>query len=69
MVALEHPPLACRPSLPQGGRMAASSAGSSLRRWRLAKAAECVISLVAGEMAGRPEGGAKELGLHLRATQ
>ncbi|MBX3568535.1 MAG: cobaltochelatase subunit CobN [Rhizobiaceae bacterium] len=41
-----HPPLACRPSPPQGGRLRASP--------------ELPISPLEGEMAGRPEGGAKE---------
>jgi ApbE superfamily uncharacterized protein (UPF0280 family) len=41
-----HPPLACRPSPPQGGRSSASP--------------ECIISPLEGEMAGRPEGGAKD---------
>ncbi|RWI20656.1 MAG: hypothetical protein EOQ92_20565 [Mesorhizobium sp.] len=68
MSALEHPPLSCRTSPPQGGRSAASTVRSLLRRWRLAKAAERTISPLEGEMAGRPEGGAKELGLHLRPT-
>jgi len=41
-----YPPLACRPSPPQGGRSSASP--------------ECIISPLEGEMAGRPEGGAKD---------
>ncbi|TIO08028.1 MAG: D-alanyl-D-alanine dipeptidase, partial [Mesorhizobium sp.] len=53
-----HPPLSCRTSPPQGGRSAASALRSLLRRWRLAEAVERVISLLAGEMSGRTEGGA-----------
>ncbi|RWM28641.1 MAG: hypothetical protein E5Y01_32480 [Mesorhizobium sp.] len=53
-----HPPLPCRASPPQGGRSAVSAPRSLLPRWRLAKAVERSISPLAGEMAGRPEGGA-----------
>ncbi|TIX11226.1 MAG: hypothetical protein E5V46_17690 [Mesorhizobium sp.] len=48
----------CRPSPPQGGRLAAFPPRLSLQRWRLAKAAERIISPLEGEMAGKPEGGA-----------
>ncbi|RWP39089.1 MAG: hypothetical protein E5Y63_22030 [Mesorhizobium sp.] len=52
-----HPPLACRPSPPQGGRSAVLAPRSLLQRLRMTKAAERLISPLAGEMAGRPEGG------------
>ncbi|TIT52502.1 MAG: hypothetical protein E5W72_09130, partial [Mesorhizobium sp.] len=61
--APRHPPLACRPSPPQVGRSAVSPPRSSLAEWRLAKAVACLISPLAGEMAGRPEGGRRELDL------
>ncbi|RRH94361.1 hypothetical protein EH240_27230 [Mesorhizobium tamadayense] len=63
MITVDHPPLACRPSPPQGGRSAVSPPRSFLSQWRLAKAAERLISPLAGEMAGRPEGGGRELGI------
>src|SRR5690606_12350037 len=44
--SLEHPPLASRPSPPQG--------------WRLDAALPQLISPLEGEMAGRPEGGIAE---------
>ncbi|AZO64073.1 MAG: hypothetical protein E5Y88_08130 [Mesorhizobium sp.] len=63
------------------GRSAASTLRPLLQRWRLAKAAERAISLLAGEMSGRTEGGGKdryraefcaavfEIGLNLFSTQ
>ncbi|TIO47639.1 MAG: hypothetical protein E5X80_30985 [Mesorhizobium sp.] len=48
----------CRVSPPQGGRLAASAPRLSFQRWKLAKAAERIISPLEGEIAGRPEGGA-----------
>ncbi|AZO66113.1 hypothetical protein EOC93_14300 [Mesorhizobium sp. M6A.T.Ce.TU.002.03.1.1] len=57
-MAPSHPPLACRPSPPQGGRLAAfmprpfCNAGEWRNRIRQP------ISPLEGEMAGRPEGGA-----------
>ncbi|PBB87950.1 hypothetical protein CK216_05350 [Mesorhizobium sp. WSM3876] len=52
------PPLACRTSPPQGGRSAVPAPRLELRRRRLAKAVERLISSLEGEMAGRPEGDA-----------
>ncbi|RUY36173.1 hypothetical protein EN962_27005 [Mesorhizobium sp. M7A.F.Ca.CA.001.09.2.1] len=63
MLALEHPPLACRPSPPQGGRSAAWASRSCLQSGRLAKAVERAISPLAGEMSGRTEGSVTELDL------
>ncbi|RWO42355.1 MAG: hypothetical protein EOS12_20570 [Mesorhizobium sp.] len=62
MFAPSRPPLACRPSPPQGGRSAALSPLLVLPLLRIAKAAECAISPLEGEMSGRTEGG----GLGLR---
>ncbi|TIO74140.1 MAG: hypothetical protein E5X75_25115 [Mesorhizobium sp.] len=56
------PPPSALPGIPpQGGRSAVSAPRSLLPRWRLAKAVERSISPLAGEMAGRPEGGANDL--------
>ncbi|RST87768.1 propionyl-coenzyme A carboxylase alpha polypeptide [Aquibium carbonis] len=62
MMSLPYGAPLCLPaSPPQGGRSAASASTLLLRRWRLAKTAERAISPLVGEMAGRPEGGAKKL--------
>ncbi|TIT08841.1 MAG: hypothetical protein E5W85_22210, partial [Mesorhizobium sp.] len=73
MVALEHPPLACPlchhlASPPQGGRLAVTHGFANHHRWQVGGETKLLISPLEGEMAGRPEGGAKELGLHLRGT-
>jgi cobaltochelatase CobN len=49
----QHPPLACRPSPPQGGRSFGGNVDSSIWALRLKQ----LISPPEGEMAGRPEGG------------
>ncbi|RVD50973.1 hypothetical protein EN746_16700, partial [Mesorhizobium sp. M8A.F.Ca.ET.023.02.2.1] len=60
MLAGQRPPLSCRTSPPHGGRSAALALRHSIRRWKLAKAGECLISPLVGEMSGRTEGGAVE---------
>ncbi|RRI03010.1 hypothetical protein EH240_10555 [Mesorhizobium tamadayense] len=62
-LALEHPPLSCRTSPPQGGRSDVASGFANLNRWREGEAPKLPISPLAGEMSGRTEGGAKERGL------
>ncbi|TJU95759.1 MAG: propionyl-coenzyme A carboxylase alpha polypeptide [Mesorhizobium sp.] len=57
-MAPRHPPLACRPSPPQGGRLAVTSVFANFRRRRMCEAEKLSISPLEGEMAGRPEGGA-----------
>ncbi|RUU27322.1 hypothetical protein EOC94_22705 [Mesorhizobium sp. M6A.T.Ce.TU.016.01.1.1] len=68
MVALEHPPLACRPSPPQGGRLCAWRVSPIFNVAGVGGQSKLPISPLEGEMAGRTEGGAKELGFHLRGT-
>jgi hypothetical protein len=59
--ALRCPPLSCRTSPPQGGRLAGRDVSLFLQRWRLKPGGEDgAISPVVGEMSGRTEGGAKE---------
>ncbi|AZO60726.1 hypothetical protein EJ078_16880 [Mesorhizobium sp. M1A.F.Ca.IN.022.06.1.1] len=53
-----HPPLPCRPSPPQGRILAAPSQPQILQCWRLAKPGKSADLPLAGEMPGRPEGGA-----------
>ncbi|RWD30759.1 MAG: hypothetical protein EOS34_25495 [Mesorhizobium sp.] len=62
-LALEHPPLSCRTSPPQGGRLAACTSHPSfnVRDWRSQRRRP--ISPLEGEMSGRTEGGAKERGV------
>jgi hypothetical protein len=60
MVALEHPPLACRPSPPQGGRLDVTTAFANRDHWKVSETAKLLISPLEGEMSGRTEGGAKE---------
>ncbi|TIM72095.1 MAG: hypothetical protein E5Y58_10400 [Mesorhizobium sp.] len=64
LVALEHPPLACRPSPPQGGRFDVAIAFANRQCWKSGGTEKLLISPLAGEMAGRPEGGGTERGLH-----
>ncbi|TPK00195.1 hypothetical protein FJ489_05655 [Mesorhizobium sp. B2-5-12] len=59
----KHPPLSCRTSPPQGGRLAVINGFANLRRGRIGGADEPLISPLAGEMSGRTEGGVKDLGL------
>ncbi|TPK67532.1 hypothetical protein FJ930_23075 [Mesorhizobium sp. B2-4-15] len=61
MLAGQHPPLACRPSPPQGERSDVAKAFANFQRCRRGTAAELPISLLAGEMSGRTEGGGKKL--------
>ena len=63
MLALEHPPLSCRTSPPQGGRLSAHPLSPIFNDARKGWAPELLISPLAGEMAGRPEGGVTELDL------
>ncbi|PBB32815.1 hypothetical protein EOA60_34165 [Mesorhizobium sp. M1A.F.Ca.IN.020.06.1.1] len=63
MFAPEHPPLACRPSPPQGGRSAVASAFANRQRKRSGAAPKLPISPLAGEMRGSAEGGGTECGL------
>ncbi|TJW91963.1 MAG: hypothetical protein E5X43_16530, partial [Mesorhizobium sp.] len=56
-----HPPLACRPSPPQGGRLSARLLSPIIIVARVRVASELPISPLAGEMAGRPEGGVLSL--------
>ncbi|ARP64230.1 hypothetical protein A9K65_013200 [Mesorhizobium sp. WSM1497] len=63
MTAREHPPLSCRTSPPQGGRLAACAPRPSviIEDWR--SHMRHLISPLEGEMSGRTEGGARELGI------
>ncbi|RWE28949.1 MAG: propionyl-coenzyme A carboxylase alpha polypeptide [Mesorhizobium sp.] len=55
MPALEHPPLACRPSPPQGDVI---SAFANFQGRKAGAACKPPISPLEGEMPGRAEGGA-----------
>ncbi|TIN28119.1 MAG: hypothetical protein E5Y31_11770 [Mesorhizobium sp.] len=55
----KRPPLACRPSPPQGGRLAAATLSPIVDVAGGAVTHELPISPLEGEMAGRPEGGAR----------
>ncbi|PRD43209.1 hypothetical protein C5748_12325 [Phyllobacterium phragmitis] len=56
--ALSHPPLACRPSPPQGWRLADIDDGISPGALAISESGNhSPISTLVGEMAGRPEGG------------
>ncbi|AZO32677.1 hypothetical protein EJ071_08445 [Mesorhizobium sp. M1B.F.Ca.ET.045.04.1.1] len=61
MVAPSHPPLSCRTSPPQGGRLAVTSTFANLKRCRTERGARASNLPLEGEMSGRTEGGAKEL--------
>ncbi|RWO56444.1 MAG: hypothetical protein EOS14_28080 [Mesorhizobium sp.] len=52
----QHPPLACRPSPPQGGEIGSFNASPFLQRQSLAKAAMTSDLPLEGEMSGRTEG-------------
>ncbi|TIS62994.1 MAG: hypothetical protein E5W93_04265 [Mesorhizobium sp.] len=58
-----HPPLPCRASPPQGGRLAVIAVFVNRQRCRIGAAPKPLISPLVGEMSGRTEGGAKELDL------
>ncbi|PBB31941.1 hypothetical protein CK214_15565 [Mesorhizobium sp. WSM3882] len=57
-VGARHPPLSCRTSPPQGGRLDVTSAFANLQRGEFSETHELPIFSLEGEMAGRPEGGA-----------
>ncbi|TIO20635.1 MAG: hypothetical protein E5X93_18420 [Mesorhizobium sp.] len=61
-VCAKHPPLSCRTSPAQGGRLAVATRFANLRRCRTGGADELLISRLAGEMAGS-ELGVEDLGL------
>ncbi|RWC39901.1 MAG: hypothetical protein EOS55_28545 [Mesorhizobium sp.] len=54
----QRPPLACRPSPPQGGRLDLTTAFANLYRQRESAEAETANLPPEGEMSGRTEGGA-----------
>ncbi|CCV08053.1 hypothetical protein MESS2_70025 [Mesorhizobium metallidurans STM 2683] len=56
----QHPPLSCRTSPPQGGRLDVVSAFANLQRLKAGGTHELPISPLAGEMSGRTEGGGKD---------
>ncbi|TIR16562.1 MAG: hypothetical protein E5X34_25930 [Mesorhizobium sp.] len=60
MLAGQRPPLSCRTSPPRGGRSDVTRTFANLRRGKIGGAPKLLISPQVGEMAGRPEGGAKE---------
>ncbi|AZO70763.1 MAG: hypothetical protein EOQ32_20880 [Mesorhizobium sp.] len=53
-----HPPLSCLTSPPQGGRLDVAAVSPIAHVAGGAPSAKLLISPLAGEMAGRPEGGA-----------
>ncbi|RWK78813.1 MAG: hypothetical protein EOR45_32520, partial [Mesorhizobium sp.] len=53
----QRPPLSCRTSPPQGGRLAAATLSPFVDIAGRAAAHELPISPLEGEIAGRPEGG------------
>ncbi|RAZ82436.1 hypothetical protein DPM33_34705 [Mesorhizobium hawassense] len=62
--APRRPPLSCRTSPPQGGRLAAAFAGTlfcNVENWRNPSCGPIFPQV--GEMSGRTEGGAKERGV------
>ncbi|TJV43148.1 MAG: hypothetical protein E5Y02_11870 [Mesorhizobium sp.] len=59
----QHPPLPCRASPPQGGRLDAASAFANLKCWKVGATSKLPISPLAGEMSGRTEGGVTDRGL------
>ncbi|TIN96183.1 MAG: hypothetical protein E5Y06_10130 [Mesorhizobium sp.] len=56
----QHPPLSCRTSPPQGGRLDVATAFANLLRWKGSGRPKLPISPLEGEMPGRAEGGAVE---------
>ncbi|AZO19186.1 hypothetical protein EJ069_20905 [Mesorhizobium sp. M2A.F.Ca.ET.043.05.1.1] len=60
--ALRRPPLSCRTSPPQGGDQTSRLLSPISNAAGLSKAPRLPISPLVGEMSGRTEGGAKELG-------
>ncbi|TIW86111.1 MAG: hypothetical protein E5V59_29180 [Mesorhizobium sp.] len=59
----QRPPLSCRTSPPQGGRLDVAIAFANFQSWRAGGTSKLPISPLEGEMPGRAEGGAKERGL------
>ncbi|TPI27799.1 hypothetical protein FJW08_22815 [Mesorhizobium sp. B3-2-1] len=57
-MAPSHPPLACRPSPPQGGRLDVAWAFANYQRRNRLGTSNLPISPLEGEMPGRAEGGA-----------
>ncbi|TPK11536.1 hypothetical protein FJ543_19260 [Mesorhizobium sp. B2-5-7] len=53
----QHPPLSCPTSPPQGGRLTVRLLSPTSNVAGKARSETLVISPLAGEMAGRPEGG------------
>ncbi|RWK43007.1 MAG: hypothetical protein EOR46_08045 [Mesorhizobium sp.] len=53
-----RPPLSCRTSPPQGGRLDVATAFANFQRLRKGRAMKPPISPQVGEMPGRAEGGA-----------
>ncbi|AZO39236.1 hypothetical protein EOA27_32960 [Mesorhizobium sp. M2A.F.Ca.ET.037.01.1.1] len=62
-MAGQRPPLSCRTSPPRGGRSNVAPAFANLQRCRIEFGATAANLPQVGEMAGRPEGGAKERGV------
>ncbi|AZO20863.1 hypothetical protein EJ070_09380 [Mesorhizobium sp. M1E.F.Ca.ET.045.02.1.1] len=60
MLAGQRPPLACRPSPPQGGRLDVTRDFANRQRCRKGEATKLSISPLEGEMPGRAEGGIVE---------
>ncbi|TPI23677.1 hypothetical protein FJW08_30625 [Mesorhizobium sp. B3-2-1] len=56
----QRPPLSCRTSPPQGGRLDVIGAFANLQRCRKSGTPKLPISPLVGEMSGRTEGGAVE---------
>ncbi|TIU26406.1 MAG: hypothetical protein E5W38_27375, partial [Mesorhizobium sp.] len=54
-----HPPLPYRASPPQGGRLSARPPSPISNAAEAGEAPKLLISPLAGEMAGRPEGGTR----------
>ncbi|TPK94116.1 hypothetical protein FJ567_25305 [Mesorhizobium sp. B2-4-16] len=56
MSAGQRPPLSCRTSPPQGGRLHVTPAVANSQPWQNGEAHELLISPLVGEMPGRAEG-------------
>ncbi|TIM42203.1 MAG: hypothetical protein E5Y55_22660 [Mesorhizobium sp.] len=56
----QRPPLSCRTSPPQGGRLALSLISPTTNPAKRSLSAKLPISPQVGEMSGRTEGGAKD---------
>ncbi|RXT51902.1 hypothetical protein B5V01_02190 [Mesorhizobium erdmanii] len=62
-LAGQRPPLPCRASPSHRGRSDVVAAFANLQRWKVGGTSTLLISSLVGEMSGRTEGGAKDLGL------